>query len=408
MNNGEPLNILFFVHRFYPSIGGVEKYIYELSRSLLASGHEVTVVAGDHTGSLPPSESCERIAIRRFPATRSPLRCRLHLLRMRSLFRHADVISVSNTHMLEYYWRMLGPFVDMRKLFLIRHGMSCVYPVPVSDAVRAKRSLGLVRGVVHDGHFIEKWLKVRANLCPDQGLSPEADTLEPVAEPPPTFASFVGRLEPDSGIRLYIEAVRILTREYGRSFHLDVYGDGSLLPTLRAVVARDALPVRFHGRTPNAQEFLSRSCFAFVDGRMAIQEAMARRRVVVAAYVDPLKRDYVSGEAFSPYLFSACDARTLAETVRRLIDRPEERSAAVQRAFEHARTLQWSRTADEIVGLWREKLAAPWAGPTLWRRLWLSIRMAKASRVWRRPTAPNTPSLAECPPQAIPALHPIG
>ena len=51
------MRILFFVHRYWPSVGGVEKYIFELARSLMDGGHAVTVVAGDHIGSLPVRES---------------------------------------------------------------------------------------------------------------------------------------------------------------------------------------------------------------------------------------------------------------------------------------------------------------------------------------------------------------
>ena len=358
------MKILFFVHRIRPSVGGVEKYVWELARALHAAGHSVTVVAGDHTGSLPATESREGIAIHRFSATRSPLRCRWQLFRMRGLFRCADIISVSNTHMLEYYWRVFGPFAGIRKLFLIRHGMSCVFPVPESETFRARRSVGLVRGVVHDGCFIEKWLGVTPDLCPDQGLSPPADSLVPVPEPPPSTAAFIGRLEPDTGIQVYIEAVRLLVREFGRPFRLDVYGNGSLLPGLRERVARDALPVVFHGETPNAQDKLDEVCFAFVDGRMVIQEAMARRRVVLAAYVDPLKRDYVCMESFSPYLFAGGDARTLAETTIRLIDNSQARAIAVQRAFAFARRLSWSRTAADFGQLWQNRLATPWKAPS--------------------------------------------
>lgn len=37
------MNILFLVHRFYPSIGGLQSYTYTLARELIARGHEVSV-----------------------------------------------------------------------------------------------------------------------------------------------------------------------------------------------------------------------------------------------------------------------------------------------------------------------------------------------------------------------------
>ena len=345
------------VCHYWPRVGGVEKYIHELTKALLDMGHQVEVVAGAHQADLPERETHEGVRIHRYPARRSPLRCRSWLWRNRRLFTRADVVHVSNTHVLEYLWRMLGPVLKRRKIFLTRHGMSCIYPVPQGEKRRARRSLQLAAGVVHDGEFIGKWLGVKPDLCPDQGLAPPAEELAPVPEPPPTSAVFIGRLEPDSGIRIYFEGMRILTREQHRKFHLEVYGGGSLLEELRDVVVREGLPVTFHGPVPNAQEHLVDGCFAFIDGRMAMQEAMARRRLVLAGHPDPLKRDYVCGEPFSPFLVPVANGAELADRVAYYIDHPEERAALVRRAYEHVLTLTWPRTAQAYLDFWRERLA---------------------------------------------------
>lgn len=390
------MRILFFVHRYWPSVGGVEKYVHELGRALLETGHRVDVMAGAHKENLPRAQMHEGLRIHRFPALRSPSRCRAALWRSWPLFRSAEVISVSNTHMLEYFWRMFGPLADPRKVFLIRHGMGCIYPVPDAQKRRAQRSLGLTAGVVHDGRFIEKWLDVKPDLCPDQGLRPEADELAPVPEPAPTSAIYIGRLEPDTGIRIYVDAVRRLTREHHRTFALDVYGEGTLLPELRETVARESLPVRFWGRVPNAQRHIPDSCFAFLDGRMAVQEAMARRRLVLAAYVDPLKRDYVGTESFSPYLITVGSGAELAARAAHYIDHPHERAALVNRAFAHARTLRWNRTAQSYMGFWQERLARAGRQASRWRWAkiaWRFEREARDDTSCERPRLSTPPAL---------------
>ncbi len=385
------MKILFFVHHYWPSVGGVEKYIHELAKALLGLGHEVHVVAGATaerdvgSGSRGPGEPGREVhdgvQIHRFPALRSPLRARLWLSRNVGLFRRADVIHVSNTHMLEYYFRMLGFLIDDRKVFLTRHGTSYVYPIPESEKRRAIRSLELVTGVVHDGAFIETWLGVRPDVCPNQGLSPPADDLRRVPEPPPTSAVFIGRLEPDSAIRMYLDAVRILTCKQGREFRLNVYGDGSLGAELRDQVLRENLPVHFFGRTHDAQRYIVDSCFAFIDGRMAIQEAMARRRLVLAGYATLLKRDYVGREPFSPYLVTVASGAELAEKVAYYIDHPEDRLALVARAFEHARGLTWRRTAQTYLNLWQEGLTRPERKASRWGLLRLARVLSRESRM---------------------------
>lgn len=386
------MRVLFFVHRYWPAVGGVEKYIHRLAVALLEMGHQVDVVAGATTEGLAARERHEGVLVHRYPATRSPLRARWWLWRNLGLFRKADVIHVSNTHMLEYLWRMLGLMLDRRKVFLTRHGLSYIHPVPEWEKRRAVRSLGLAAGVVHDGAFIEKWLGVKPDLCPDQGLFPTADELPLIPEPPPTSATYIGRLEPDSGISIYLDAVHYLTHRAGRTFSLDVYGDGSLADLLRDRVERQRLPVRFHGRVENAQRFVSDSCFAFIDGRMAMQEAMARRRLVCAAYVDPLKRDYVGGESFSPFLASAGDGERLAQQVLRFIDGAKHRQALVQRAYDHARTLTWTRTAEAYVGLWHERLAVSRPSGSLTRLASLIVSLNRETRRSKSQWASPAPS----------------
>lgn len=221
------MKVVFFAYYYWPSVGGVEKYVHELAKTLLAMGHEVDVVAGATAEGMSESDVHEGVRIHRFPALRSRLRARWWFWRHVNLFRQADVIHVSSTYPLEYMWRNVGFLIDPRKVFLTRHGTSSVYPVPDWEKRRAIRSLKLAVGFIHDGAFIEKWLGVEPDLCLDQGLSPAADDLDPVPGPPPTSAVYIGRLEPDSGIGVYIDAVRILTREQRRDFELHVYGNGA-------------------------------------------------------------------------------------------------------------------------------------------------------------------------------------
>lgn len=374
------MRVVFFLHRYWPHVGGVEKYVRHLAAACRARGNEVVVVAGDTQGGLKEIEEHEGIVIHRFPAYRSPWRCRAWMWRRRTLFTHADVVQVSNTHMLEYLWRMLGPVLDRRKIFLTRHG-GTDFPVPEDHRRRAQRSLTLASGFIHDGEFIARWLEVQADATPRQGLFPPADRLPVVPEPPPTSAVYIGRLENDTGIRIFVDGVRELVTRFHRPMTLHVYGAGSLLPMLRAQVADQRLPVEFHGVVPDAQNKITDYCFAFMDGRMAIQEAMARQRVVVAAYGNPLRRDYVSGESFSDFLVSVENGVELAKQVLRLIDDPAARAALSRRAFVYAQTLSWDATAQAFEGLWKARLNRGPKSHNWWRRLGISWVLSREARL---------------------------
>lgn len=357
------MHVLFLVPRYWPAVGGIEKYVRELGKALVDMNHRVTVVAAAHRPGLPDRETHDGIDVFRFPAHRSRLRSWVHLMGLRRLFVEADVVHISDVQMVECYCRMLG-WTLRRPVFMTRHGLSYRCPVPASEKRRAARAARLVRGIIDDGHFIAKWLGVPSDVSLEQGLSPRADEIGPVAEPADDTAVFVGRLDWDSGINIYVDAVANLRREHSVRLSLDVYGGGELEASMRARVQRERLPVRFHGFVEGAQKHLANGCFAFVSGRMAIQEAMARRRLVLAAYVNPLKHDYVREEPFSPHVCLAGTSEELADHIVHFRRDPAARRRRVERAFNYARTLTWSRTARGYLDLWRRRevpsAAHPW------------------------------------------------
>ncbi len=54
--------------RYSPDIGGVETHVAEVSKRLVARGHDVTVITTDPSGKLPRSEMLDGVKVLRFPA----------------------------------------------------------------------------------------------------------------------------------------------------------------------------------------------------------------------------------------------------------------------------------------------------------------------------------------------------
>ncbi len=357
---GSQLRLVFLVKRFRPDIGGVEKYVQELARALVAIGHQVSVVTGDPTASRPRHErlcyddAARRLTldVHRFHSARSPVRAAWQIARLYPLFRRADVVHVSDIEMLELFARSAGRLIRPRVLTLTRHGMSGRDPVEPSERRRAAWARSYVDAMFDDGAFIERRYGATPDAVPDPGLRPTADELASTAQPPPDSAAFIGRLEPDSGIESYLNALSELRQRHGITLSLDVYGDGSMADTLRRRAERDDLPVTWHGRVADAQDRLPDACLAFVSGRMAIFEAMARRRLVVAAYVDPLKRDYVCGEWFSPLIVKGATGRELADELAAFVRAAARRHEWTDRAFTAVRRLSWRATAETYLETW--------------------------------------------------------
>jgi glycosyltransferase involved in cell wall biosynthesis len=85
---------------------------------------------------------------------------------------------------------------------------------------------------------------------------------------------------------------------------------------------------------------------------MAIHEALARRRPVIAAYTNPIRADYVRGESFSPFIATGGSGAELAAHAQRLLADPYLRGDVAERGWQHVRELSWEKTADAYLNLW--------------------------------------------------------
>jgi len=57
---------------YYPALGGIENYIYNVSKQLVKKGHEPTILCSKHLKTLPDEEQIEGIHIKRHPYYKLP------------------------------------------------------------------------------------------------------------------------------------------------------------------------------------------------------------------------------------------------------------------------------------------------------------------------------------------------
>jgi glycogen synthase len=206
------LKILFVSHAFAPSVGGIESMSRLLAAGFVRAGHSVKVVT--HTPGDPDAEA-EYPVIRR-PGARELWR----------LFSWCDIVVHSNITL-----RGLWPFIFFRRRWVVIHHTWIRHPrdrqnlssllkfavLPAADSICVSRALADA-------------LPVRAEVIPNcydnrvfhgrNGSVPQRDII------------FVGRLVPDKGVDLLLEAIRPLERE-GLRPSLTIVGTGPEEPALR-------------------------------------------------------------------------------------------------------------------------------------------------------------------------------
>jgi glycosyltransferase involved in cell wall biosynthesis len=159
---------------------------------------------------------------------------------------------------------------------------------------------------------------VKPNPAPDPGPP----------RPPGRGAVYVGRLSPEKGVALLLDAWRTLAG----APPLVIAGDGPEAPRLRER-ARGIPGVRFLGEVPRdrVQALFAAAAFAVAPSLwvevspVSVIEAMAAGRAVVASDAGALA-ELVEPEA-TGVLFRSGDPASLAAACRRLLDDPERTAA---------------------------------------------------------------------------------
>lgn len=364
------MKLLLYSHFFAPSVGGVETIVQSLARGLArlrdsngAPQFEITLVTqtpdGDYDDSASP-----------FRTIRRP-----DFAHLWQLVRNTDVVHAAGPALLPLLLSL-----SARKPFIVEHhGFQTICPngqlliepagLPCPGHFMAGRQTECLRCNSNQGWrasfklwiltFVRRFLcqRAAANITPTQWLGdllqlphvsaiPHGlENIEPVSrrEPPPgrPIIAFQGRLVTTKGVRLLLEAVRIL-REQNRDFELLIIGDGSERESLEQFT-RDSkleMQVGFAGRLNGTQldVVLVRVSAVVVPSLggevfgLVVAENMLRALPIVASDLGAFV-ELLGGCGLT---FRTGDAAALAVSLGRLLDDPTFGASLGRRARQRA------------------------------------------------------------------------
>lgn len=170
------MKILFFVRRFYPLIGGVEKHCLLLGKELLKRGHQLTIITEwdyqeikrEYAGEPPKfilQEEYEGIKIFRIPVSVKQnfkkWQIWLWFIKHQQLLKDCDVIHCHDV----FYWflpfRLLYP---KKKVFVTFHGYEGNQPPNWRKKLSHQIADKLSQGNICIGDFQSKWYGVRPSF----------------------------------------------------------------------------------------------------------------------------------------------------------------------------------------------------------------------------------------------------
>lgn len=204
------MNIVFFSRLFYPHIGGVEKHVLEISRILIKKGHKVTVVTEKHSQDLKAKEIIEGIEVLRIPNLRDGKLKKFKiwnwLLSNRKIIKNADIIHCHDV----FFWYLPFRILYFNKpVFTTLHGYED-YPLKSSYILMHRISEKLSKGNICIGDFMKKWYNTKPDFVTYGAVEIPNSKLQIVNRVKQESAVFIGRLDKQTGILTYVEAIEII------------------------------------------------------------------------------------------------------------------------------------------------------------------------------------------------------
>lgn len=335
--------ILFLVPRYAPAVGGVEKHTAHLAQELIHRGFSITVLTTSHQPGLKPSEIIAGVKVIRLPFQHfnHKLQTWQWIWQHRQLFVDADIVHI---HDVFWWYYPLRIYYFNKKVFTTFHGYEGP-GLPRWQAVWHRRLVEkLSYRTIAVGEFIKKWYGQNPDLiiygaADQQGVSDKTTAKK-------NSAVFLGRLEEDTGIMMYLEALQRIQPK----INLDVYGEGSFLNRAKKFVQRRKLDVKFYLWQTRVDQLYNSHEYAFVSRYLAILEAMQSKRLVLVVYNNQIKKDYLTMHPASKWMVIAGSAQELAEKLQKLSE--AQKNNMIKQAYDWAEQQTWPKLADEYLKLW--------------------------------------------------------
>ena len=160
---------------------------------------------------------------------------------------------------------------------------------------------------------------------------------------------FIGRLEPDTGIREYLEQ---MTNIKDNNVILDICGDGSLRNEVLEFISNsgDQRVVNYHGFVKNIESYIDGCDFVLTSGYLGILESFARKKLVISVYDNELKHDYLRMIPNSQSMLYICDAERKLNGA--LFLNKLEKQRMIEAAYEFSLNHSWDSMQENYLKLW--------------------------------------------------------
>ncbi len=347
------MTVVFFSRLFYPHIGGVEKHALEIGKILLKNNHKVVVFTEQYHPKLKSFETIEGIDIYRLSVGKNDwfkkFRIWREIWKNRDLIKKTDVIHVHDV----FFWYLPFRFFYLKKpVFTTFHGYETKFPPSKRAILIRKISERLAWGNICVGEYIKKWYGTNSDHVTYGGIDVHlggAESLMPSSPSEVLKILFIGRMEEDTGVPIYLKTLDIL-KEKKINFEFEACGDGSL----RGNAGKYG---KVFGFVEDLAGHINKADIIFASSYLSMMQAMINKRLVFAVYNNPLKEDYIKMAPFAKWIIINKSAEQLADKIQYFIQYWYKKNRIVDKAYEWVKSQTWKNIVSTYLNLWHKKVS---------------------------------------------------
>ena len=293
------MKALIITESYLPRIGGVEKHIAGIKPYLEQADFELKI--------FDKSAILKDHSLKKFFGL---LEIWWALFKKIKWISEADVIFIHDVFIYYLPFKFLFP---RKKIITTFHGWEKIYPIPLKNIIYKQVAQKLSHRTISIGNYINKYYHLQKK---NNDLSYGAVDLPTIKVDLKTKEKnsfiFVGRLEKDTGLAIFLEFLDILF-EKKIIFSVKFCGDGPM--------RKNCLQYGEVLGFVDIGKFLAKTEFCFAGGYLSILEAMAYQNIVLSAFDNELKKNYLLDSPFAQNIIYADQAQLLFERYSNLQNR---------------------------------------------------------------------------------------
>lgn len=330
--------ILIFTPSFFPNLGGVERHVLETTKYLVRKKYSVKIIT-EQNNKAKKLENKFGFKIFRFsyPKVRFLGLLTIWWKIFKNYYKYIKEADVIHIHDI-FVWYLPFKLIFWRKPIVTTfHGWEGIFPLPQRNKLWRKLGVLLSNKTVAVGRYLEKYYNFKADIVIYGGVHVPKKIFDKE-----NLLLYVGRLDYDTGLPILLRSLRKNPWKGKVIF----CGDG----VLKDQASMFGEVVGFRNPIP----YLKKAKIVFAGGYLSVLEAFAYRCLVIAAYGNPLKRDYFSLSPMGKLIQMVKTGKEVSRKINFLKRKNNFNKNKLEEAFEFAKRQSWQKIASLYENVYNE------------------------------------------------------